>query len=90
MDRQHVRQLSARFIAEAEADISYGLTEGLDPHHEYAVLVARLRGDETTPPSLSPQLVRIESLVATDVDAANRDGTESCGLQQLAESLIGL
>lgn len=42
MDRQRTRQLAARFIAEAEADINYGLAEGLDPHHEYASLVARL------------------------------------------------
>lgn len=91
MDRQRVRQLAARFIAEAEADINYGLAEDLDPNHEYAVLVARLRGEESRQIQRSPELVVVESRVVTfGDDATGADGTESPALQPLAESRSGL
>ena len=54
MNRQRIRQLAARFIKEAEADINYGLAERLDPHYEYAVLVARLHGEQPGGPSSRP------------------------------------
>jgi hypothetical protein len=88
MDRQRVRQLAARFIAEAEADINYGLAEDLDPHHEYSVLVARLRGEATLQPPLSPQLPGAEHGVVTfDYYATSPDGPESPALQPLAEAI---
>jgi hypothetical protein len=91
MDRQRVRQLAARFIAEAEADINYGLAEDLDPHLEYAVLVARLRGEESRQIPLSTELPSAEhGAVTFDDYATRRDGTKSRELQTLAESITGL
>lgn len=55
MDRQHLRQLAARFIAEAEADINYGLAEDLDPRRECERLVARLHREDAARPAPAAQ-----------------------------------
>ena len=68
MNCQDRQILSARFRGEAEADVRYGLAEGLDPHAEYAALVARLSsaGNGTTslqkPGSTEPMFYRAERM----------------------------
>jgi hypothetical protein len=52
VNHQHMRQLAARFIAEAEAAINDALAAGVDPHHEYAVLVGRLHNERPSRPRL--------------------------------------
>jgi hypothetical protein len=61
MDRHRTRQLAARFIAEAEADINYGLAEDLDARHEYTMLVARLNGEQISESRISPQCAGAEN-----------------------------
>ncbi len=91
MNSHRVRQLAARFIKEAEADINYGLAEGLDPHHEYAVLVARLHVQKRGDHQPSPERAGVDSgAVFFDDGATSRDGLQSPELQPLAASLTGL
>ena len=91
MDRQRTLKLAARFIAEAEADINYGLAEDLDPHREYASLIARLHGKQVVGSRPSPELFEDESRMDIVHDlASSHDGIDSPALQPLAEFRFGL
>lgn len=49
MNADILKALGARFRAESEADLNYGIAEGLDPLEEYNLLVQQLNGSHLTP-----------------------------------------